>query len=44
MRGDDIIRRVATSHGLLVVVDGGMLGLPPALLDAIRADLASGRA
>lgn len=44
MRGDDIIRRVARSHGLLVVVDGGMPGLPPAMLDAIRADLTSGRA
>jgi hypothetical protein len=44
MTGADLVRLVASNLGLMVITDRGRMGLDPAFLNLIRADLASGRA
>lgn len=42
--GSDLVQRIGTGFGLMVVTDGGRLALDVALLGRIRADIAAGRA
>jgi hypothetical protein len=42
--GSDLVQRIRTDFGLMVVTDGGRLALDAALLGRSRADIASGRA